>query len=328
MNKKVSIIIPVYNTEKYIERCITSVLAQTYQNIEVICVDDGSTDKSSFILDRLSKKDERLLVIHKKKEGIAETRNLALDSATGEYIGFVDSDDYIEETMYSELVQTLEDSCADIATCNYYIAHDSHIDIARNYKKVPEGIQNIKEFLIYIYERDTYKGVSGYLWTRLFRSSLIKNDKGELTVKFKKELLVAEDVAFLADIHLRCKTIIYVDKPLYYYYQRNNSVVHDEIYQLNSFSWIEAYEYLIDQYGKLEINRDIIDMIKRMYVFRCGRLLETALKWNNYEKALLLAEKAENYLEIYVKTNIQHIERIKWIVDMLFRIKQIRETER
>ena len=114
MRKKISIIIPVYNTETYIERCITSVLGQTYQNIEVICVDDGSTDKSGIILDRLAQTDERLFVIHKKNEGVTEARNLALNYVSGEYIGFVDSDDYLEETMYDCYMQLLHgvwDSC-------------------------------------------------------------------------------------------------------------------------------------------------------------------------------------------------------------------------
>jgi len=327
VEKKISIIIPVYNTEKYIERCITSVLDQTYQNIEVICVDDGSTDRSGIILDELSKSDRRLLVTHKQNEGIAKARNLALESATGEYIGFVDSDDYIEKTMYSELVQAMEESCADIATCSYYMAHNSRIDIVRNGKKVPEGIQDIREFLVYIYERDTYKGVAGYLWTRLFRSSQIKNDKGELAVKFNNEFTVAEDVAFIADMNMRCKTMIYVDKPLYYYCQREDSSVHDEVGQLSSFSWIRAYEYIIAKYSRLNIDEAVLDLVKRMYVFRCGRLLELALRLNDNKKAYLLAEKVEKYLDIYVKTNLQYIERIKWIVDILYGIKQMREVQ-
>ena len=113
MNKKISIIIPVYNTEKYIERCIKSVLKQTYENIEIICVDDGSTDKSGIILDRLGNQDNRLIVIHKTNEGVTEARNAALEHASGEYIGFVDSDDYIDENMYEALVTALESSASD-----------------------------------------------------------------------------------------------------------------------------------------------------------------------------------------------------------------------
>lgn len=315
MGKKISIIIPVYNTEKYIERCITSVLGQTYQNIEVICVDDGSTDKSGIILDELALADERLSVIHKKNEGVTEARNVALEYVSGEYVGFVDSDDYLEPTMYEELVRGMEESGADIVTCGYYMAYDSCIKRAENRKPVPKSIQKIEDFLVYIYERDVYKGVASYLWTRLFKRSLLKDDDGNLLVTFKKEFLGADDIAFIADVNMKCKSIIYIDKPLYYYYQREGSIVHDEKEQLNTFFWIKAYEYLMEQYS--EADEKVLNLIKRMYVFRCGKLLEFAVQTNKEESAALLREKIKRYLDVYVKTNLNAMDRVKWIVDML-----------
>ncbi len=318
MDKKISIIIPVYNTEKYVERSIRSVLGQTYRNMEIICIDDGSTDHSGAILDRLAAEDERMIVIHKVNEGVTEARNLALEKATGEYIGFVDSDDYINPAMYSELVSAIEKSEADIATCNYYMAYDSYAERTRNYRSVPETSMNIRDFLIYIYERDVYKGVAGYLWTRLFRSSLIKKKyESSLLVQFNNQFLGADDVAFVADVNMRARTIIYVDKPLYYYYQREGSIVHDEKKQFDTLFWIKAYEYLIDKYTEHEVNEDVLDMIKRMYVFRCGKLLEIARSTGDKEKTDMLSEKIRRYLEVYVRTNLNQLERVKWIVDMM-----------
>lgn len=318
MGKKISVIIPVYNTEKYVERSIRSVLNQIYQNMEVICVDDGSTDRSGMILDQIAEEDERMVVIHKVNEGVSAARNLALEKATGEYIGFVDSDDYINPAMYFELVSAIEKSEADIATCNYYMAYASHVERAMNGRPVPETPVKIRDFLIYIYERDVYKGVAGYLWTRLFRSTLIKEGKGNsLLVQFDNRFLGADDVAFVADVNMRAKTIVYVDKPLYYYYQREGSIVHDEQKQFDTFFWIKAYEYLIEKYTKHGVNENVLDMIKRMYVFRCGKLLEIARNMEDKEKTDMLSEKIRKYLEVYVRTNLNQMERVKWIVDMM-----------
>lgn len=315
MDKKVSIIIPVYNTEKYIERCITSVLGQTYQNIEVICVDDGSTDMSGSILDELGQTDKRLFVVHKKNEGVTEARNLALEYASGDYIGFVDSDDYLEETMYEELVRVMEEKDVDIVTCGYYMAYDSHVEQAINCRPVPEGICQIEDFLTYIYQRDIYKGVAGYLWTRLFKRSLIKDVEGRLLVSFQKEFLGADDIAFIADINKKCRTISYINKPLYYYYQREGSIVHNEKEQLKALFWIRAYEYMMEQYDQVE--ESVLNLIRRMYVFRCGKLLEFAMQINDRERMNLLRGKIKKYLDVYVKTNLDTMDRIKWIVDMI-----------
>lgn len=315
MGRKISIIIPVYNTEKYIERCIASVLRQTYQNIEIICVDDGSTDRSGMLLDLLAQKDERVHVIHKENEGVTEARNLALTYASGEYIGFVDSDDYLEATMYEELLHVMEEKNVDIAACGYYMAYDSCVRKAENRKSVPEDVQKTEDFLIYIYERDMYKGVAGYLWTRLFKSSLIKNRDGNLLVTFKKEFLGADDIAFIADVNMRCGTVAYIDKPLYYYYQREGSIVHDEREQLNTLFWIEAYEYVIRRYCKFD--EKVLDFIKRMYVFRCGKLLEYAMRIKEKDKMVLLGEKIRRYLDVYVRTNLNAMDRVKWIVDLI-----------
>lgn len=315
MDKKISIIIPVCNTEKYVERCIASVLGQTYQNIEIICVDDGSTDMSGSILDKLTKTDERLVVIHKKNEGVTAARNLALEYASGEYIGFVDSDDYLDKTMYAELVHVMEEKNVDIVTCGYYMAYDSHVEKVLNCKPISENVYKIENFLVYVYERDVYKGVAGYLWTRLFKRELIKDRKGKLQISFKKEFLGADDIVFIADVNKRCRTIAYVNKPLYYYYQREGSIVHDKEKQLKDLFWIKAYEYVIKQYDG--VNENVLDLIKRMYVFRCGKLLEYAVQINDKERIPLLREKVKRYLDVYVKTNLDDINRIKWIVDLM-----------
>lgn len=118
---KVSIIVPIYNMEKYLGRCIDSILVQTHTNIEVILVDDGSTDSSPQVCDDYAKRDPRIKVIHKSNGGLSSARNAGLDIATGDYIGFVDSDDYISTDMYKVLAERLDNSDCEIANVMYVI---------------------------------------------------------------------------------------------------------------------------------------------------------------------------------------------------------------
>ena len=116
--KKISIIVPIYNTKKYIDRVVNCLINQTYHNLEIILVDDGSTDGSSMLCDKYKKKDNRIKVIHQKNSGVSVARNVGLKHATGEYIGFVDSDDYISLNMYETLYNNLINTNSDISVCN------------------------------------------------------------------------------------------------------------------------------------------------------------------------------------------------------------------
>ena len=119
--KKISIIVPVYKVESYLSRCIDSILAQTYQNFELILIDDGSPDCCGEICDNYAKKDDRIIIIHKPNGGLSSARNVGLDLATGDYIGFVDSDDYISINMYSDMIKLLEVNGLDIIICTTFM---------------------------------------------------------------------------------------------------------------------------------------------------------------------------------------------------------------
>lgn len=116
-SKKISVIVPVYNVGEYLRQCVDSILSQTYSNLEIIAVNDGSTDGSGAILDEYREKDIRLIAIHQENQGVSAARNKGLDVATGDYIAFVDADDYIHPEMYEKLVKALEDNQADISFC-------------------------------------------------------------------------------------------------------------------------------------------------------------------------------------------------------------------
>lgn len=115
----ISIIIPVYNVERYLNKCLDSIINQTYKNLEIVLVDDGSTDRSGLICDDYAAKDNRVIVLHKENSGVSEARNIGLKHSTGEFIGFVDGDDYVDRQMYELLLERLESDNSDMAACNY-----------------------------------------------------------------------------------------------------------------------------------------------------------------------------------------------------------------
>ena len=118
MEGKISVIVPIYNVEQYLRKCIDSIINQTYKNLEIILVDDGSWDNSPRICDEYAKRDNRIKVIHKKNGGLADARNTGLKMITGNYISFIDSDDYIEKTMYEKMIKVILKYNADIIECN------------------------------------------------------------------------------------------------------------------------------------------------------------------------------------------------------------------
>ena len=204
----VSIIVPVYNVEKYLERCVSSLQKQSLENIEIILVDDCSTDSSLQICNRLAAEDSRIKVIHKDNEGAGKARNAALSVAEGRYIGFVDSDDYVEEDMYSTLVDTAEKYNSDLVMSGVlfvdgnmfsekgecvrkiYFENDTHFETEEDLKKLRMGIVGaLPEDA-----DDSKYGMS--IWKNLFRHSIIRENN--IVFQSEREML-SEDALFMVD---------------------------------------------------------------------------------------------------------------------------------
>lgn len=231
----ISIIIPVYNVEQYIERCIDSVLLQTYKNLEIILIDDGSTDKSSKICDEYAKKDSRIKVIHKENGGVSSARNAGLDVATGEYIGFVDSDDYIDSNMYECLINSITNNKCDIVICGFHEVFGGVIkDVAICES---ETSISVREGIVKLIEDDTYKG---YLWNRLYKRELFDG------VKFP-EMIVLEDMYVNHLVFEKSKKIHLLDKTLYSYIRRENSVT----LKRRTKTEVTIFRYHMDSYNRL-----------------------------------------------------------------------------
>lgn len=214
MKKKVSIIVPIYNIEEYLGKCLDSVLNQVYRNLEIILVDDGSTDMSPYICNCYAKKDNRIKVIHKKNGGAASARNLGLENATGEYINFVDGDDYLDKFYIQELIKQLENTRSDIAVCSY-------ISVTPN-KNIPEILEKTgdytgKEYLLHFLT----DWRCGLIWNKLFSKEVIGD------IRFE-EGHVIDDEFFTYRVVLNAKRINIKNVQLYYYRLRENSAMNSQ----------------------------------------------------------------------------------------------------
>ncbi|EJT5929239.1 TPA: glycosyltransferase [Clostridium perfringens] len=202
MKPAVSVIVPIYNVEKYLSKCIESIINQTLTNIEIILVDDGSTDNSGFIADEYEKKDERIKVFHKENGGQGSARNLGLDIANGEYIGFIDSDDWIDLDMYEKLYNNAINNDVSISICNRRVLDEN--DSIKTVVKIEEKIiENVKNNIInYIIDDLLYKHTV-VVYNKLYKTEILKNNK----IYFKEVNEVgSEDALF------NYQVLFYVDK--------------------------------------------------------------------------------------------------------------------
>jgi len=215
---KISIIVPVYNVELYLRKCIESILAQTFTNFECILVDDGSPDKCPAICDEYALKDHRIIVIHQKNTGVSAARNAGLGIAKGEWIGFVDSDDWCDPGMFEYLLENAENNHADISICGYRLMEGDKI--IRTTEKHPQLILGGKEA---IKKLCLDKYMTAYSCNKLIKKQLLSY-KNEV-LRYDETIHRAEDRLFLFCLFKRAHKIVYFPKPYYNYYRHENSVV-------------------------------------------------------------------------------------------------------
>ena len=217
MNERISIIVPVFNVEKYIERCVKSIENQSYRNLEIILVDDESPDRCPQICDEYAKRDERIKVLHKKNGGLSDARNAGLDVATGEYIAFVDSDDWVETDFIETLYRNAESENADISIIGCTLVWD-------NGRK--KQLSNEDEYYLFDKEtaiRELLKQKKFYCMTcqKMYKRKIFD------TVRFPVGKLY-EDVAVSLPTFLRAEKVVVCGKSGYNYYQRSDSIVNSK----------------------------------------------------------------------------------------------------
>lgn len=232
MTPLISVIVPVYNVEKYLDRCIQSIIDQTYQNLEIILVDDGSTDDSSQKCDEWEKKDNRIVVIHKSNGGLSDARNIGIIHAKGEYIGFIDSDDCVNHNMYQALYDILLKTKADIAECKCVSFHDEK-EISLEKDPDSSGLICYKLFSPEeaLLELILGRNLKQTVWNKLYKKKCINT--------FFPVGKINEDEFWTYRIFGGANRIVAVDDALYYYFQRDSSIMHSK-YSINRLDGVLA----------------------------------------------------------------------------------------
>ena len=309
MKKKgyITVIIPVYNVEKYIHRCMESVIGQTYKKLEIILVDDGSKDSSGDICDEYARQDDRIKVIHKNNGGLSSARNVALDIAQGEYIGFVDSDDYISCDMFEKLYYTCEEKNSDIAICCHYTERGEKLLIEDPIVDEEQQFTNIQALDILIKD----EGMKNYAWDKLYRACLFDGIRYPEGRNY-------EDIATTYLLFYRANRLCRIPQYLYYYQIREGSISshrQDEKWYENCYqiveSQIDRYRFMQEKGEQYLAQLCLAQMVPYLYEYiRLGIKIHKFEHYNevvhflNKEKKeifnnMLLNHKDKKLLQIY-----------------------------
>ena len=230
MKNKITIITPVFNGEKYIEKCILSVLNQTYKNIEHIVINDGSSDNTKTICEKYNNK---IKLINKKNEGVSKARNFGLKEATGDYILFVDADDWLEETMCEKLISSAEKNDSDIVVCGFFNYYEN--------TKVSEPVNLVEDNKLNFLELITCasSNFGGFPWNKLIKKEVIKN-------KFNEEIHYYENLLFFLENCTNKTKYSVVNECLYNYCINDTSAVHSKKYNIKKLTSLNSLKLVIE----------------------------------------------------------------------------------
>ena len=298
MNPLISVIVPIYNAEKYLHRCLDSIVNQTYKNLQIILIDDGSEDESSKICDEYKEIDNRIIVIHKENSGVSDSRNIGLDKSEGEYIGFVDADDYIEPSMYEKLYKSIIQYNADICCCGYTQEFDKYF-----YEKNTERIvsyDSCADILDAYLRQDKYSGIGDGNWNKLFTRRIIEN------IRYSK-YANGEDVLFQFNCFITCKKLVCIPDLLYHY------VCNDESASNGKFTESKASILDVADTAIEVVKREHTEVIDQAYAFQLtwyisllqkicdGKKNKNSIKCRKRIRNQLKKELGNYYRNIYSK---------------------------
>ena len=269
----ISVIVPVYRVEEYLERCVKSILSQTYKNLEVILVDDGSPDQCPAICDACAEKDARVKVIHQENKGLSGARNAGINAASGEYLAFVDSDDYVSPHFIEELYQLLQDTGCAIGQCRFsYVKGEGLVEEGDSAFCIYRG-ESLMEQLYGPEEKATCFVVA---WNKLYRAELFK----ETGIRYP-EGRIHEDEATTYRLFHEAKKLAFLDRALYGYYTKNGGSI-TSVFSAKRLQWLTAHEERIaffkkNGYEKLlpAAYRKLCDACITFY-FRCTEQVKDA----------------------------------------------------
>lgn len=304
--EKISIIVPVYNVEKYLSRCLDSLLNQTLIDIEIICVNDGSTDESLKILESYAEKDNRIKIVNKENGGLSSARNEGLKYVTSDYVGFVDSDDWIEPDTYELALSAVQKNNVDFVSWGAKIVLDDDIKeetpsiaSARNYHNLKLiGYHNVTDSVL------TKTSVT--VWNKLFKMQIIRDNN----LIFPNGLIY-EDNEFFLKYAIYCQNAYYIDKYLYNYLQRTNSIIGKMCTKNKALDYLKVYENIYTYYT----DKNLLEKHRKLISDKFN-----AIMWNSYthcwdkklvkKKLRILARNLDN--NILQNENINLIKKNKF----------------
>lgn len=263
--EKISVILPCYNVERYIEKCILSLIKQSYEHLEIIIVNDGSTDDTLKIIQKYSNIDDRIIVIDQNNQGVSVARNIGSDKSSGSYIIFIDPDDYVNEEFVKSLYERLLQTSSDMAICGHTKVYDNLSDVkSKVSKKIFIGDEIIKEYFI------GESTLTVLMCDKIFKSNIIKENKIYCPV----EVTSGQDQVFILNYLLYCKSVSTIDNNYYYYYQRIGSkskryeyyIFERTITKLRYLRELLAEKGLYDKFEKYYKNRLYMNLFSQGFL--------------------------------------------------------------
>lgn len=299
----VSIIVPIYNVEKYIYKCVDSILNQTYSNIEIILVNDGSLDNCPVICDELQKNDSRIKVIHKDNGGLSDARNAGLHEALGQYVVFIDGDDYAESNMIEKALKAATSNQADIVQWGFYVDFENHEKEV--YKSTTHTVPSTT------LQKSEYKNLKvdltflanlGYAWNKMYSTKLLRDN----SFAFTKGLSLIEDIVFNSPVYAVSSKITFIEDPLIHYMQRPRitlgTAVYKDYYKLK-LQALTSINNLLESWEIDSNNRkDVISLLFFNNLKSYIKMLSTAKSNPNKQvskdlRKVFKSKEAEKYLK-------------------------------
>lgn len=273
-----SIIVPCYNVSDYLERCVNSLIQQNYKNIEILLIDDGSTDNTSVICDKLAVKDNRIRVIHQKNMGISATREKGIKNSKHQFVTFVDSDDWIHPDMYVHLMKAMIKENVDIAQCGFCkVSPDGKIEHRyQDFYNNKYEIYSHDEGVIKIIEDKEW---GSYMWNKIYRKDVFKN------ITFPIGRGLGEDISIMHEIFNNAKSSIYFKDEYYYYYYYSNSICHNNNIESIAKRSIDHVNAQLDRYKFLLKHPEyniVLPHLKNNVLYVCLSSLKLSLILTSY----------------------------------------------
>ena len=274
-----TVIVPCYNVEKYLDKCISSIVGQTYTNLEILLIDDGSPDNSGMICDTWQERDQRIRVIHKQNEGVACARNTGLENATADYITFVDSDDWIDENMYLNMMTALLSTHSDIAQCGVCDAYEDGRIQHRSSGYIDgsfEIIDRIKGVSLIIEDKEW----KSYMGNRIFKKHLFDH------LEFPKGRMQCEDVTIAHILFHRASQTVFLRDEYYFYLRRDGSITNSyKMIASKTKNGNDSYKAFYDRYCFVEQHPDYhryLTLVKNQVILRGLRALRYSMTYPQY----------------------------------------------